>query len=101
MTVTRHRHKHTVSFDERLHRAANQARQEWHVPSRETQLHAHQPFRALYHRRNLAATGRSARIIKQIGQMSPGGLQMSTKPVILDSSPRVPALIGWRICPRV
>jgi hypothetical protein len=28
MTATRHRHKHTVSFDERLHRAANQARQE-------------------------------------------------------------------------
>jgi hypothetical protein len=28
MTVTRHRHKHTVSFDERLHRAADQARQQ-------------------------------------------------------------------------
>ena len=28
MSVTRHRHKHTVSFDERLHRAANQARRE-------------------------------------------------------------------------
>jgi hypothetical protein len=28
MTVTRRRHKHTVSFGERLHRAADQARQE-------------------------------------------------------------------------
>jgi hypothetical protein len=28
MTTTRHRHKHTVSFGERLHRAADRARQE-------------------------------------------------------------------------
>jgi hypothetical protein len=28
MTVTRHRRKHTVSFDERLQRAATQARKE-------------------------------------------------------------------------